>query len=224
MVDSTKGLPPGLEALALQTQAGQKSKKLGQDEFLKLMTAQLQNQNPLKPMENGQFLSQLAQFGTVNGIQDLQKSVDTLATALQSNQALQASTMVGRSVLVESSSVVLRSGQPASGTVDLPVASGEVTLNISDANGQLVRSIPLGAQQAGQLAFTWDGLDDRGNTLADGRYQLSAEASINDENTALSTLIEARVESVSLSRDGSGATLNLAGLGAVPMDSVREVK
>jgi len=224
MIDSTKGLPPGLEALALQTQTGKKAKKLGQDEFLKLMTAQLQNQNPLKPMDNGQFLSQLAQFGTVNGIQDLQKSVDTLATALQSNQALQASTMVGRKVLVESPSVVLQAGQPASGSIDLPVSSGEVSLNITDANGQLVRSIPLGAQQAGQLAFTWDGLDDGGHTLPEGTYQLSAEATINDQNTALTTLVEARVESVSLSRDGTGTTLNLAGLGSVLMDSVREIK
>ncbi len=224
MVDSTKGLPPGLEQFALQSNTGKQAKELGQDEFLKLMTAQLQNQNPLKPMENGQFLSQLAQFGTVNGIQDLQKSVDTLASSLQSNQALQASTMVGRKVLVESTSVTLQGGQPASGIIDLPAASGEVSLNITDASGRLLRNIPLGAQQGGQLAFTWDGLDDAGNTLPDGSYQITAEASIDDENTALTTLVEARVESVSLNRDGTGTTLNLAGLGPVLMDNVREVK
>ena len=78
-----------------------KDKSLGQDEFLELMMTQLQNQDPLNPAESGEFLSQIAQFGTVNGITELQQSFSTLASSLQSNQALQASTMVGRSVLVE---------------------------------------------------------------------------------------------------------------------------
>ena len=77
-------------------------KSLGQEEFLELMMTQLQNQDPLNPAESGEFLSQIAQFGTVNGITELQQSFSTLASSLQSNQALQASTMVGRSVLVES--------------------------------------------------------------------------------------------------------------------------
>jgi len=223
MVDSTNALPPALQNLALQTAVAKQAKELGQDEFLKLMTAQLQNQDPLKPMDNGQFLSQLAQFGTVNGIQDLQKSVDTLASSLQSNQALQASTMVGRKVLVESPSVALQAGQPASGMIDLPAPSGDVSLTITDASGRLVHTIPMGAQQAGQLAFTWDGLDEGGNSLPEGAYRLAAEATINDQNTALTTLVEAHVDSVSLNRDGTGTTLNLAGLGSVLMDNVREV-
>ncbi len=224
MVDSINGLPPGLEHLALKNDDKTANKELGQDEFLKLMTTQLQNQNPLEPMENGDFLGQMAQFGTVNGITELQKTVQNLTNSLQSNQALQASTMVGRTVLVEKNVAVLGSdAQGVKGSIDLPASSGEMNLTITDASGQAVRHINMGGQQAGLVDFVWDGLDDGGNALPPGNYGISAEATFNNENVSLQTLVRAKVDSVTLQRDGSSPKLNLADLGSILLENVRQV-
>lgn len=214
-----------LEQLAMQQPTRSASKTLSQDTFLKLMIAQMNNQDPSKPLESGEFLSQLAQFGSLNGITQLQKSFESLASALQSNQALQASTMVGRNVLVEGNQMRLASaGDKIAGMVDLPAATGDLHMRIYNATGLLVKEIPLGAQPAGQVQFTWEGMDSGGTAAPAGIYRVTAEASINGQTVALPTLLEARVDSVSLAAGGAGARLNLAGLGAVGMEKVRAVK
>ncbi len=224
MSDSISGLPSSLQGLELkQTEKAGSSNGLEQDQFLELMMAQLKNQDPLKPMESGEFLGQLAQFGTVNGINDLQNSVQSLASALQSNQALQASTMVGRNVLVESDIADMSSDSALKGAVDLPASSGHVGLTIKDASGQVVRQLSLGGHEAGLVQFSWDGLDDAGSHVAGGIYQVSADYAGTDGNFAASTLVQAQVESVTLQKDGSSPKLNLGELGSVTIDNVRQV-
>ena len=164
-----------LEQLAIKQPQATRSKTVSQETFLKLMVAQMNNQDPQKPMESGEFLSQLAQFGSLNGITELQKSFSTLATALQSNQALQASTMVGRNVLVDGNQARLSSaGAKVSGAVEIPAATGDVMLKIYNPAGQLVKQISMGAQPAGQAQFTWEGLDDGGNAAPAGTYRITA--------------------------------------------------
>lgn len=224
MSNSINGLPPGLEHLAAASQApARKGDRLGQEDFFNLMITQLKNQDPLKPLESGEFLGQLAQFGTVNGITELQSSFAQLAGALQSNQALQASTMVGRSVLVPSETVSLGTGGGVSGAVDLPSSTGELVISIHDAAGQLVKRLSLSAQEAGVVRFTWDGLSDGGGQVPPGRYRISAEAQVNGSNVAFPTLVQDQVDSVTLRRDGSAPQLNLSGLGPVNLDQVRQV-
>lgn len=214
-----------LEQLAIQQSKPTPSKTLSQDTFLKLMVAQMNNQDPQKPMESGEFLSQLAQFGSLNAITGLQKSFESLASTLQSNQALQASTMVGRTVLVEGNFMTTGSaGAGISGVVVVPAATGELNLKVFNSSGQLVKEIPLGAQPAGQVQFNWEGLDSEGGAAPAGTYRITAEALINGQTTGLTTQLEAKVQSVSLQSGGTGALLNLAGLGSVKMDSVRAVK
>src|SRR5262245_56224644 len=101
---------------------------LGQEDFLHLMITQLKNQDPFKPMESGEFLGQLAQFGTVQGLAGLQTSFDSLSTSLVSNQALQALTLVGRSALATSSTLAVVAGQSVSGAVDLPASTSIVNV------------------------------------------------------------------------------------------------
>ncbi len=216
--------PFKLDALGLATDAAtrQPVKSLGQEQFLELMVAQLKNQDPMKPMQNGEFLGQLAQFGTVNGIQELQKSFAGLSASLQSNQALLASSLVGRSVLVPSAQAVLADGGAVSGVVDLPVASAHVAVGIYTETGQLLRRIDLGAQAAGQARFTWDGRTEAGQPLAPGRYRLRAESVDGGVTTARDTLVSTRVDSVSLGGT-QGLMLNLAGLGSVPLAQVRQI-
>lgn len=183
------------------------SKNLGQEDFLALMITQLQSQDPLKPMENGEFIGQMAQFSTVTGIAEMTKSVDTLAEAYSSGQALQAASMVGRTILTENSSAQLAPGKPLVGAVELPYATQAAKIRIYSDSGQLVRELPLGAQDAGLSNFSWDGSLANGQTAPAGRYSMTAAIQDRSGETALTTYVAAKVSSVTLSGNGSGTQL-----------------
>jgi flagellar basal-body rod modification protein FlgD len=202
--------------------SGQAKDRLGQSEFLKLMTTQLNNQDPMSPMDNGQFYGQIAQFSTVAGIQDLQASFQQMATALYSNQALQASTLVGRDVMVSSSQVTLAAGGNVSGAVDVPVATSQLAVNIYDQAGQLVRRVDLGAQSAGQSDFNWDGTRADGSAAPPGKYFIGSDMLYNGQSVALETLVSARIDSVTMDRSTNGTMLNLSGGGQVELANVRQ--
>ncbi|MBT8445507.1 MAG: flagellar hook assembly protein FlgD [Gammaproteobacteria bacterium] len=224
-MDKPLGAVSGLEALGtdkFKTEA--KAKELGQDEFFELMITQLKNQDPMNPMESGDFLAQIAQFSTVNGINQLNESFSSLASTLQSNQALQASTMVGRSVLIDASVAPLAGpGASIEGVIELPEPVGNLTLTVSDAAGQIVRTLPLGGQSGDEALFKWDGLDDGGAQAPAGAYQLRAVAVIDGEEQALNTQIQAKVESVSLPRLGEAPVLNIEYYGPAALDSVKQI-
>jgi flagellar basal-body rod modification protein FlgD len=218
----------GLEGIGLRTTnqlqeaVAQSKERLGQDDFLKLMVAQLRNQDPMKPMENGDFLGQIAQFGTVSGIEDLQSSFRDLAASLVSNQALQASSLVGHSVLASTGRAPLAAGATIRGVVELPTASPLVALKVFDSSGQLVRRMDLGSQAAGTVPFQWDGLRDDGQFAVPGTYFLSAEAEVGGQNEAVETLLENRVSAVTLGQ-GGGLVLDLEGIGPLDFSEIRQI-
>jgi flagellar basal-body rod modification protein FlgD len=195
---------------------------LGQEDFLHLMITQLKNQDPFKPMESGEFLGQLAQFGTVQGLAGLQTSFDSLSTSLVSSQALQASTLVGRSALATTSTLSVAAGQPVSGAVELESSTSIANIAIRDATGQTVRTIGLGAQPAGLASFTWDGLDDAGRPVPAGRYSFKAEYRSGNESVAADTLLRAPIDSVLLGADGF--SVELRGIGELPFTALREIR
>ena len=199
-----------------------KGKSLGQEDFLKLMTTQLQNQDPMKPMENGNFLAQIAQFSTVQGIGDLNSNFSALSASLVSNQALQATNLVGHQVLAPTGVAALKSGGSIRGSVAWPAASGDVVVNVRDQAGQVVRRLELGSQAAGSVDFKWDGLKNDGTFAAPGSYFLSAEASVNGQFESVDTLLASDVRSVTLSNSG-GLLLDLDGVGALDFSEVRQI-
>jgi flagellar basal-body rod modification protein FlgD len=217
-------LPTGLDAARLKERgaAGERD-QVSQEAFLELMITQLKNQDPMKPMQNGEFLSQIAQFGTVSGINELQQSFGTLATALQSSQALQASTMVGRKVLIEHGTLAINGNEAVKFAVESPAEASRMRVSIHDPAGQLVRRLDFAATPAGITDVAWDGLDAAGNPAAAGRYTLKAEAIIDGKAQAITSLVRAPVESVSLPRNGDSPTLNLGDYGALSIDSVKRV-
>ena len=208
----------GLAQSAQKTPANQ---QLGQTDFLNLMLTQLKNQDPLKPMESSEFLGQLAQFSTVSGIGNLQTSFASLASSLTSNQGLQAASLVGRSALAASSSMTIGAGQSVDGAVDLPSDTGGVLIQVSDAYGQPVRTIQLGAQQSGLASFTWDGRDSNGAPVPAGDYSFSAAFQSGSTSQAADTLLSSPVDSVLL--DSSGFKVELRGIGQLPFSAVREI-
>jgi len=203
--------------------AKSKTQTLGQDEFLKLMTTQMTHQDPTKPMDNAQFLSQMAQFGTVSGIQDLQQSFKDFSASISSDQALQATSLVGRTVSIPTDEITLGIGKTIKGFVDLPASSPSVNLRILDSNGDVIRSQSLGEQSSGTVSFTWDGNNDKGNLAPPGSYKIQVEALMNGENTALQTNIQDKVNSVSMGNDSHGLQVNLAGLGSVNFSKISQI-
>ena len=199
--------------------------ELGKDQFLELLVAQMNNQDPLSPQENGEFIAQLAQFSTVEGIGNLNTSMESLLSGYQSSQALQASSLVGRTVIVPADQAVVDTEAGLEGQLALQKNSTNVFVNIYDDAGSLVKAINLGSQEAGMHDFTWDGTDASGNLAEPGIYTVEAMASIDGKNTQMATLLPANVDSVSLGAGGSGEMLlNVAGLGSISLSNVYAIK
>ena len=203
--------------------ADRSSNELAQEDFMKLMVTQLTHQDPFKPMENGDFLAQIAQFSSVSGLDKLNESFSALSASLTSNQAMQAGALVGREVEVEMDYGLLPQGGLMHAAVDLPTSAGNVVISIKDANGALVKEVTLGTQPAGRLEFAWDGSTDNGEYAPPGVYNISTEAVMDNENIMVPTLITARVASVSLGSAEQGLTLNLDGLGSIAFNDIAQI-
>jgi flagellar basal-body rod modification protein FlgD len=202
-------------------QDNNQKKELGKNEFLNLLVAQLNNQNPLEPQSNGEFIAQLAQFSQVEGIEKLNTSMGSLVTGYQSSQALQASSLVGRKVIVPGDTAVVDTSESFKASLVLPASSSNVSVNIYDKAGSAVSRINLGEQAAGNVSFIWDGKDASGNLLPPGTYKFEAQASYAEGTKGLYAMLPANVDSVTLG--GSELMLNLAGLGSVPMSQVQMI-
>lgn len=196
---------------------------LGQEDFLTLMIAQFRNQDPFEPMDNGEFLGQLAQFGTVDGIDRLNGAFGQLTSSLTTDQALQASSLVGHNVLADTDRGYMPAGGSIDGAVELGSSAENVQIDINDASGQLVRRISLGQQPAGLINFNWDGLTDAGDRAGEGHYSFAARVTRGVSVESTGTLIKAGIESVSLGRFGEGMSLNLDGGEQLSMNQVRRI-
>jgi flagellar basal-body rod modification protein FlgD len=197
---------------------------LGGTDFLTLMLAQLKNQDPTSPVDSNEFLSQLASLSEVQGITQLNTSFSSLSNSLVSSQALQASSLLGHQVLAASSTGTLTTaGQTLTGAVNVPQTSSQVTLNISNSAGVLVNSINLGAQSAGLASFSWNGQMSNGTAAPAGTYTLSAQVAGTASGTAVPTLVNGTVDSVTMGSGSTGLTLNVSGLGSVPFSSVQQI-
>jgi len=228
MADRINSSNPLLDQLGIQKK--QEANKtdangLAQQDFLKLMIAQIQNQSPLKPQENGEFLGQMAQFSTVQGLQDMQKTLDSLSNSIVSNQALQASSMVGRFVRVPGDEGFLPEGEGERffGAVELEQSASNMKFEVLSPSGEVIKTIGKGTQQAGVVNFAWDGTNDKGETMPEGNYKFRAVANVGGKTESLDTHSIALVESVTLGRSGEQMKLNITGLGERNMDSIREI-
>jgi flagellar basal-body rod modification protein FlgD len=223
---------PTFESLGLgENKPAMKKQHLGQDAFMKLMMAQMKHQDPLKPMANGEFISQMAQFSSVQSLKEIKNSFNHLANALQSAQALQASSMVGRKVLIPGSLAKLTAAG-LHGGVDVPEATDKVTVKIMSKAGQLIKTLDLGAHKKGTAQFTWDGVIKKANPAVAGSkaqvappgvYKVVAQFTKDGKETAADTFVVDKVDSVSLAKGGQGVTLNLNHSGATSLANVREI-
>lgn len=212
-------------ALGLAQQQAAGSAALGQADFLQLMTEQLKNQDPLKPLDSQQFLGQLAQFSTVQGIEKMQDAMGAMASVMESDQTLRAAALVGHDALVEADAIELSAGAAVQGEVTA-AAAGPVTVDVLDASGARVRRMVVQAPAPGAVRFDFDGRDDAGNAIAAGKYSIRAVTGNGDPGTAndadlLAVGVRANVDSVSI--ESSGLALNLSGLGSFPLSAIRRI-
>ena len=212
----------GLGGIAPPPQQARRD-NLGQEDFLTLMITQFQNQDPFEPMDNGEFLGQLAQFSTVNGIDSLNTSFGGLSGAMQDNQALQAASLVGRTVLAVADVGYLSADGELSGAIELDSSASGVQIDITDANGALVQRLDLGQQPAGLLRFSWNGVMANGERADPANYRLDARVTRGTVIEGAPTVIESRIDSVTLGQFGGGLTLNTAGGQALPLGHVYQI-
>ncbi|MBP1312953.1 flagellar hook assembly protein FlgD [Herbaspirillum huttiense] len=203
-----------------------------QNRFLTLLIAQMKNQDPSNPMDNSQLTTQMAQLSTVTGISQLNNSLSTLMSNLNSSQALSTANMIGHSVLAPGNSIQLTSDttKDASGTettsqkavfgVNLSGTASSVVVTIKDSSGAVVHTTDLGTQAAGVVPVIWDGSNDTGGKVADGNYTFTVSASNNGTAVTASTLSFGTVSSVSTASDG--VKLNVTNVGTIkPTDVVQ---
>lgn len=193
-----------------------------QDYFLKLLVAQMNNQDPLNPMDSAQMTSQLAQLNTVQGIDKMSTQLDSLLGDVGSSQSLQASSLVGKDVLVPGSSIDLASGKGVAG-VNLSADADAVTITIKDASGATIHTADLGAQSKGLVNFVWDGSTDSGTTAAAGAYTFTVSATSGAAKTTVSadTLSTGVVSSVTPGSDGGSVFVN--GVGTIALSQVKQI-
>ncbi|MGM0450271.1 MAG: flagellar hook assembly protein FlgD [Pseudomonadota bacterium] len=201
--------------------SGSKASDMGRSEFMDLMMAQMQNQNPLDPQKNEEFVAQLAQFSSLEEMQSLNTSVDDAMGQFRSTQALQASAMVGQQVLAEGNTANLGPEGEVKGAVELDSGTSNLNISVYNESGERVRKMDMGQQGSGSVNFTWDGENDNGDLMEPGNYQIRAEAEYDGKAEEITPQLNANVDSVSL--ENGGVTLNLAGRGSVPLDEVKQI-
>jgi len=219
-LDSVSGLPSSVTSSAA---ARAERNQLDQDSFLKLMIAQLKNQDPLKPLDPTAYVSQLAQFSSVSGLQAIEQSVSELASSLRGNQVLDAAALVGRRVVAAGDNLRIEAaGGGAIGAAEVPPGATGVQLVVRDASGQAVRTQALPAT-SGEQEFQWDGNTDSGAGVPPGDYQFAVLARVDGQTTSLPTSVVARVNSVSIDQTNNSIILNTSNGGALALTAVRRV-
>ena len=191
-----------------------------EDRFMKLLVAQMKNQDPLNPLDNAQVTSQLAQLSTVSGINQLNTTLEAFQSSMQASQTLQSANMIGHGVFVPGTTLSLASSQSIFG-VSLSGAADTVKVTIRDASGNALKTMNLGAKSAGVVALTWDGLTDAGVTAADGIYAIEVAAASAGQKVDATGLSFGQVASVTAG--ASGAQLNVQDVGAVNLSDVVQI-
>ena len=183
------------------------------DRFLTMLVTQLQNQDPLNPMDNAQITSQMAQINAVTGLDKVNASVQALGTQFLQMQAMQGAALVGRDVAFEGNSVTVRDGV-GRGAVELASEASSTRVEVLDGSGKVVGTVDLGPQTAGRHNFEWP----VGSKPADAAYTFRVSATQGKTAVAGRTLSVDRVQSVSTA--GDALTLTLARSGTLPASAV----
>lgn len=212
-----------IASLSNQTvSAGQikRNTQLTQDDFMKLLLAQLRLQSPENPFDSSTMMQQISQLTTLSATHEMEESVKSLSANLGSSQVLSAAQLVGKKVQVDSDSSTLVEGAGLSSALVLPSNVEKATVTIRDASDNVVRVLDLGPKNSGMVDFVWDGRDTNNNPMPPGPYKISGTGIVDGDSISVPVTGVFNVSSVSLDKNGKGVLLNLDGLGSVGLDEV----
>ena len=198
-----------------------KDSPLGKDDFLNLLVAQLQNQDPLNPMDSTAFTSQLAEFSSLEQLNNVNKNLEYLQMYQSSINNAQAVSFIGKNIDALGDSIQLESGENEEIHFELSADSSSVFMNIYNDSGGLVKIIENGLMGKGKQSVEWDGTDNEGNTLPNGKYKYEVMAvDVNGDKVQTVTYISERVTGVTFK---DGVTYLMAGGMEIPIGDVIEV-
>ena len=203
----------GIKSQDQAAKSGNKN-KLGQEDFLKLMTTQLQNQDPFAPMDNGDFIAQMAQFSTVTGITEINNNLSSLGSKLEPNRVATAAQFLGHSVLVPGQIASPDDNGEIHGVVDLPASSNDVGLTFTNSSGEIVHTMNLGNQEKGLVGFSWTDIPDeikRDKT----KFKIQSYAGNGEASDGLSTAVYNKVIAASAPKNSEDVILELKDYGEI---------
>lgn len=198
------------------------SNTLDQEDFLKLLTTQLSQQDPTSPVDNTQMVNTMSQLSVVQSLGTISSNMSNIVSAISSSSALSASSLVGRTVLTDSSTAYYDGTNALNAKINAGNGADNLTITITDSSGQVVGSYTA-SSGSGSMDFSWDGTDSNGNKLPAGKYTINASGTQNGSAVALPVSTYATVGSVTLGSSTSDTTLNLIGYGDVKLSDVTEI-
>jgi flagellar basal-body rod modification protein FlgD len=216
---------------SIPTVSGQKTdyskiqnEEMGEKEFLMLFTAQLQNQNPLDPMENEAFVAQLAQFSQLEATTTMSDKMSGLVDALRGQRLMDGSSLIGRQVAVPNGPAILKGGAAISGVITVPDGASSVSYSVYNRNGTVVKSEELGRKPPGDVLVRWDGTNQAGQKMQDGAYQIVVNVRSPDgSNTTIPIATPDTVKSVTYSSEADDLILETVNGGTVNFSQVKQI-
>lgn len=200
-------------------------KELDQASFLKLLTMQLSYQDPFKPVDNAQMLSQMASMSTSEGISSLSTQMGKLNDQMISSQELQASALVGQNVLLQSNTGYLDKEGSLPGVVAVGTTNkySSVKVTIEDEKGQVIKEFSLEGEQRGNVEVAWDGTDKDGKRVKSGKYVIKASGTLDGKSESIAAYAYGKVDSVALGNASNPTMLNVKGLGSTLLSSILQI-
>ena len=196
---------------------------LTQADFFALLTAELANQDPTKPVDNNEMISQMTAFSTTDGVQKLNDQFTAFASSMTSSQALQASSLVGRSVLVEDNVFGTSEGETVKGKIVTDTAASNVNIYVENIAGEIIQTVPVGSIEAGSFTFIWDGQTSSGEAAPTGAYRFRVAGLVDGQASELQAMTYRKVESVTIAGNNGSILLNLNGGSSMALADVVEV-
>lgn len=216
-----------LDALKWQKEeysvAKDKKGMLTQEDFFALLTKELANQDPTKPVDNNEMISQMTAFSTTDGVSQLNDQFTKFASSMSSSQALQASSLVGRSVLVDENVFGMKAGDTVKGKLVTDQPASNVLIYVENTAGEIVQTVPVGSVAAGEFTFTWDGQTSAGEYAPTGAYRFRVAGLVDGQASELQAMTYRKVDSVTLAGAGGNILLNLNGGSSMALSDVIEV-
>jgi flagellar basal-body rod modification protein FlgD len=224
MIDSVvNDLPASIARAGDAAASAAAGDTLGRQDFLLLLTTQLQNQNPLDPVQNEAFVAQLAQFSTLEATVSMSESLNKLVESMNVDRLLAGASLVGQRVAAPGGQATLLEGQALEGTVSLPSGADNLQIDVYTPAGELVRTMTLGPQLAGAAGFSWNGMNQAGAVMAAGPYRVEATAFSGGQSAKVAVTTSARVKAVSVDAGTQSLMLELDGGKKVGMADVSRI-